>query len=77
MAGLAIVIVTSSVLELQAPLLIVHLKVVLLPTVIPVTVVVALLAVVIVTVPLTTLHKPVPLVAVFPVNWLTVTLHRF
>ena len=75
-AGLAIVIVTSSVLAVHAPLLIVHLNTVVLPTVIPVTVVVGLVSVVIVTVPLTTLQAPVPLVAVLPVNCVLVTLHK-
>ena len=67
-AGVAIVIVTSSVLDVHAPLLIVQRNTVVLPTVIPVTVVVGLVAVVIVHVPLTTLHAPVPLTAVLPVN---------
>lgn len=75
--GLAILIITSSVLELHAPLLIVQRNVTLVPTVKPVTVVVGLLAVVIVTVPLTTLHTPVPMDAVLPVNCALVTLHRF
>lgn len=71
------IILTSSVLALHAPLLIVQRKVVVLPTVIPVTVVVGEPGVVIVHVPVTTLHVPVPVVAVLPDNCVLVTLHRF
>ena len=63
-----IIIITSSVLALHAPLPIVHLKLVVVPTVIPVTVVLGLVGVVIVQVPVTILHVPVPVVAVLPVN---------
>lgn len=66
--GAAISNCTSSILTVHPPLLIVHLNVTVLPTVNPVTVVVGEFAVVIVHVPLNTLHKPVPLVAVLPVN---------
>ena len=70
-------IVISSVLFVQAPLLIVHLNVALAPTVKPVIVVVGLLAVVIVAVPDTTLQLPVPVVAVLPAMVAVVTLHKF
>ena len=69
--------VTSSLVLPQPPLLIVHLKVTLAPAVKPVTVVVADVGVVIVAVPDTTVHSPVPTVAVFPDNVVLVTLHRF
>ena len=69
--------ITSSVVVTQPPLLIVHLNVVLAPTVKPVTVVVGELILVIVPVPLTTLHVPTPLVALLPDNIAVVVLHRF
>jgi len=70
-------IVISSVLLVQAPLLMVHLKVTLAPTVSPVIVVVGLLAVVMVAVPLTILQLPVPVVGVLAAIVALVTLHRF
>ena len=54
----------------------VHLKVALAPIVNPVTVLVGDVGVVIVAVPDTTLHKPVPDVAVFAASVVVVTLHR-
>ena len=69
--------ITSSVLELHAPLLIVHLNVTALPAVNPVTVVVGLPAAVSVQLPAIILHPPVPVVGVLPDNWLVLTLHRF
>ena len=69
-------IVISSVEFVHVPLLIVHLKVELAPTVSPVIVVVGELTVVIVAVPLTTLHDPVPVVAVLPAMVAVLTLHK-
>ncbi len=69
-------IVISSVLFVQAPLLIVHLKVALAPTVKPVIVVVGEPDVVIVAVPDTTLQLPVPVVAVLAAMVALVTLQR-
>ena len=77
MGGEDIVIVTSSVVVTQPPLLIVHLRVVEAPTVKPVTVLVGELIEVIVPLPLTTLHVPTPLVAVLPAKVAVVTLHKF
>ena len=74
--GAAIATLTSSVVAVHPPLLIVHRNATLPPTVIPVTVVVALVGVVIVHVPLCTLHNPVPVTAVLPDSWVVVTLHR-
>ncbi len=69
--------ITSSLDEAQAPLLMVHLKVTLDPIVIPVTVEVAEDAVVIVPVPAITLHAPVPVAGVLPAKVVLVTLHKF
>ncbi len=69
-------ITTSSVLAVQVPLLIVHRKVAE-PATKPVTPDVGEEAVVIVAVPLTTLHAPVPAVAVFPAKVVVVALHKF
>ena len=69
------VIVTSSILEPQKPLLIVHLNTVLVPAVKPVTLVVAELAAVIVHVPLTILHTPVPITGVLPIMFAVDVLH--
>ena len=69
--------VTSSLLLPQPPLLMVHLNVTLLPIVRPVTVLVSDDGVVIVPVPLTTVHTPVPTVAVLPASVVVVTLHKF
>ena len=60
---------------MHPPLLIVHLNVVAVPTVNPVTVVVGLVAVVMVHVPVTILHAPLPVAGVLPANWVVVTLH--
>ena len=73
----ATLIITSSLELAQAPLLMVHLNVTLLPIVKPVMVLVGELAVVIVAVPATTVHAPVPVVAVLPAKVAVVTLHRF
>ena len=59
------VIITSSVLFGQLPLLIVHLRVALLPNGTPVTPLVSELMLVTLAVPPITLHVPVPVVAVF------------
>ena len=75
--GDATFMITSSLELAQAPLLIVHLKVTLAPTVNPVIADVAELAVVIVAVPDTTLHSPVPVVGALPAKVLLVTLHKF
>jgi hypothetical protein len=58
---------TSSV-EVQVPFVIVQRKVAGVPAVTPVTPEVGEEGVVIVAVPLTTLHEPVPVVAVFPAS---------
>ena len=50
----------------QVPLLMVHVKVALVPAVIPVTPDVADAGAVIVAVPLVTVHNPVPVLGVFP-----------
>ena len=77
MAGAAMFMVMSSVEDAQAPLLMVHLNVALLPIVRPVTVELAELAVVIVAVPDTTLQVPVPIAGTFAAKVVVVTLHRF
>ena len=59
--------ITSSVDEVHPPLAIVHLNV-FAPTPNPVTPDVALVGVVIVAVPETTVHVPVPIVAVLPAS---------
>ena len=69
--------VTSSVDAAQPPLLMVHLKVTLDPTVIPVTVELAEPGVVIVAVPAVTLQVPVPVAGTLPARVALVTLHRF
>ena len=67
-----------SSLELpQAPLLIVHLKVELAPTVNPVTPLVGDDGVVIAAVPDTTVHTPLPTAGVFPAKVAVVVLHKF
>ena len=69
------VIVTSSVLAPQKPLLIVQRNTVLVPAVNPVIVVVDELAAVIVHVPLTILHNPVPITGVLPIIVAVDVLH--
>ncbi len=76
-AGVAILIVTSSELFPHVPFVMVHLKVALAPTVIPVTVDVGLDGVVMVAVPDVTLHAPVPVAATLPARVVLVTLHKF
>ena len=68
------VMITSSEV-LQLPLLIVQRNVALLPAARPVTVLVFEAGVVIVTAPLTTLHKPVPVVAALPAKVKLPLLH--
>ena len=75
--GAAILITTSSLDELQAPLLIVHLNVALPPIVSPVTPELAEPGLVTVAVPDTTVQAPVPVVGVLPARVAVVTLHRF
>ncbi len=73
----SISMVTSSVDTAQAPLLMVHLKVALAPTTIPVTVEVGLDGVLTVAVPDVTVHVPVPVAGALPARVLLVTLHKF
>ena len=73
----ATLITTSSVEAVQAPLLIVHLKVALEPIDKPVNPEVGEEAVVIVAEPLTTLQLPVPVAGALPAKVAVVTLHRF
>lgn len=70
------VITISSVDEVHVPLLIVHLNVLLDPIVNPVTALVGLLGVVTTAVPLTVVHAPVPIVAVFAFKVVVVVLHN-
>ena len=69
------VIDTSSVLELQKPLLMVHLNSVVVPAPKPVMPVVDNVAVLIVHVPLTILHTPVPITGVLPLKLAMAVLH--
>ena len=71
------VIITSSVEEPHAPLVIVHLNVADAPIVNPVTPEVAEVGVVIVAVPDITLQAPVPAAGVLPARFVVVTLHKF
>lgn len=66
--GASIVIITSSVVLPQEPFVILHRNVVLDGTAKPVIVVFGLVLSEILAVPLTTVHKPLPTVAVFPDN---------
>ena len=66
--GAAMLIITSSVEVPQAPLVMVHLNVLVEPTLNPVIVVVGEVAAVIVAVPDVTLHAPLPATAVLPDN---------
>ena len=61
--------------EEHVPLLIVQVKVALVPAVIPVTPEVAEAGVVIVAVPLVTVHKPLPVLGVFPAKANAAVLH--
>ena len=74
--GVATLIITSSKLDEHGALLIVQRNVALEPTTKPVIPVVDRVGVVIVAVPVTTVHKPVPTVAVLPANVAVVVLHR-
>ena len=67
--------VTVEVEEEHVPLLIVQVKVALVPAVIPVTPEVAEAGVVIVAVPLVTVHKPLPVLGVFPAKVNAAVLH--
>src|ERR1019366_6881322 len=67
--------ITSSVEAVQGLLEIVHLNVALVPAVTPVTPEVGEAGVVIVAVPLTTVHAPVPIIAVLPVRVKVLVLH--
>ena len=67
--------ITSSVLDVQTPLLIVHLNVALVPIGTPVTPLVGDVFVVIVAVPPTTVHKPLPVAGEFPANVKLPLLH--
>ena len=60
--GVALFVNTTSSVEVQAPLVIVHLNVALVPTGTPVTPEVLEVGLEIVAVPLTTVHEPVPVV---------------
>ena len=76
-AGEALLMIISSVLAVQAPLLIVHLNVTFVPPVKPVKPVVADKLDVITALPICTLHTPVPVVGVFAVTVAVLTLHTF
>ena len=67
--------VTSSFVDIQLPLLIVHFKVALVPAVKPVTVVIGLVALVIVPLPDCNVHKPVPITAALPPSVAVALLH--
>lgn len=67
---------TSSVETAQNPLLIVHRKTVVAPTVKPVTVELGSFAELMLPLPLTTVHVPVPTVGVLPDKVVLVTLHK-
>ena len=73
--GGALLVNTTSSVDVQAPLVMVHLKVILVPAVTPVTPEVGEVGVVTVPVPLTLLHAPVPVVGVFPASVNVVVLH--
>ena len=66
---------TVEVDAVHVPLLIVQVNVALVPAVTPVTPEVAEAGVVIVAVPLVTVHKPVPMLAVFPARVKADVLH--
>jgi hypothetical protein len=72
----SMVIVTSSDEDAHAPLLIVHLNVAVVPGTNPVTPDVSEDGVVIVAMPLTTVHTPLPTVAIFPASVAVVVLHN-
>lgn len=69
--------IVTLLMLVQAPLVMVHLKVALVPTTNPVTPDTGSDGVVIVAVPDTTLHAPIPVTAVFPAKVVVVTLHKF
>ena len=71
----SIVMVTSSFVDTQLPLLIVQRNVALAPAVNPVTVVVSLVGAVIVATPDCNVHTPVPIIAVLPDKVAVVKLH--
>ena len=68
MVGKALLVSITSSVDVQAPFVIVHLSVALVPTGTPVTAEVLDVGVVIVAVPVTTLHKPVPTVGLLPAS---------
>ena len=67
--------ITSSMLGVHTPLVMVQRKVALLPTGTPVTPLLALVGVVIVAVPDTNVHKPVPLAGTLPARVKLPLLH--
>ena len=76
-AGKALLVKITSSMDEQAPFEIVHLNVALVPAVIPVTPEVGNVGdvIVIVAAPLTFVHVPIPVVAVFPARVKVVVLH--
>lgn len=76
-AGVATLMVTSSVLAAHGLLLIVQRNMVVLPLLNPLTPLVEEVVLVITHVPLTILHTPVPVVAVLPDKIVTALLHRY
>ena len=68
MVGKALLVSITSSVDVQAPFVIVHLSVALVPTGTPVIVEVGDEGVVIVAVPVTTLHAPVPVTGALPAS---------
>ena len=68
MVGKALLVSITSSVDVQAPFVIVHLSVALVPTGTPVTVEVLDVGVVMVAVPLTTVHAPVPVTGALPAS---------
>ena len=68
MVGKALLVSIISSVDVQAPFVIVHLSVALVPTGTPVTVEVLDVGVVMVAVPVTTVHKPVPVTGALPAS---------
>ena len=66
--GKALLVSITSSVDVQAPFVIVHLSVALVPTGTPVTVEVGDEGVVMVAVPVTTVHKPVPITGALPAS---------